>query len=101
MVVLVMKVIVCLCQAIALIATNIGNTTLFSTVITIYVYSGDVLNLIGPVALIAVSHHVRKDYCNFWRSVYFLKPSLFYVGNSNVVMTTKVTVIRSKSENDH
>uniref|UniRef100_A0A7E4WCY9 ZnMc domain-containing protein n=1 Tax=Panagrellus redivivus TaxID=6233 RepID=A0A7E4WCY9_PANRE len=73
LIVLVIQVIVCFCQAFVYIATSFRNTTLFSTVILIYVYIGDVLNLIGPVALIVVSSHVRRDYIQFWLSLFGLR----------------------------
>uniref|UniRef100_A0A7E4VDX1 G_PROTEIN_RECEP_F1_2 domain-containing protein n=1 Tax=Panagrellus redivivus TaxID=6233 RepID=A0A7E4VDX1_PANRE len=85
-VVLVMKVIVCGCQALALIATLCGNTALFEKAITIYSYSCNVLDLIGPVALVIVSRQVRSDYVAFWRSVYYVKRTLAtvaYVSESN------------------
>uniref|UniRef100_A0A7E4V243 Serpentine receptor class gamma n=1 Tax=Panagrellus redivivus TaxID=6233 RepID=A0A7E4V243_PANRE len=86
MIVLIVQVLVCIFQIMIYVSTLMGNTSLFATIMSFYAYIGDLLNLTGPVALVVVSSHFRRDYCNFWLTLIGIrKGSLMNPSTTNVV----------------
>uniref|UniRef100_A0A7E4ZSX4 Serpentine receptor class gamma n=1 Tax=Panagrellus redivivus TaxID=6233 RepID=A0A7E4ZSX4_PANRE len=87
MIVLIVQILVCIFQVMIYISTLLGNDVLFASIMSMYVYTGDLLNLTGPVALIAVSKSFRKDYMQFWLRVLGVRHGEVHVSSTNNVVT--------------